>query len=241
MGYWCTVHLFDDRKFYADVVPELKGEKGDLWAACVDFAKGPGTSRLTDSEAGKMAQYYADRFIKIANSFDQTFKIHSAFAKFDDYDLRREYVSDLDGYYDFCKFFEYYVFRTCADFFPHVPLGKSGVRRNFNLDVNTLSYSALIDFDGWNEFFSGDGTGITNWMTNEDLELLYLDKENLRSDNNEHAEGFLTLLETAHKYRLGLIAGVDMRENWLELLPQHKLTDAEFWQKTNQAGILFKR
>lgn len=39
MGHWRTLHLFDDKKFYKDVVPELKGETGDLTQSCLEFLK----------------------------------------------------------------------------------------------------------------------------------------------------------------------------------------------------------
>lgn len=39
MGHWQTLHLFDDKKFYKEVVPQLKGEIGDLTEACREFLK----------------------------------------------------------------------------------------------------------------------------------------------------------------------------------------------------------
>lgn len=65
--------------------------------------------------------------------------------------------------------------------------------------------------------------GITSWITNEDIQLLFLDKENLYFEDNDLAKAFLTLLDTAHKNKLGFIMGVDMRESELELLSKNKL------------------
>lgn len=65
--------------------------------------------------------------------------------------------------------------------------------------------------------------GITNWITHEDVILLFLDKENLHFEDSELAEAFLKLLDIAHKNKLGFIMGVDMRESELELLSKNKL------------------
>ena len=244
MGYWCTLHLFDDKKFYKEVVPILKGEAGDLTNDCVEFLKSHvtgGIAHLSKQDINNLVEQTIKKNNSISNSLDKTFKTNGEYQKFKDSDSQRIFLNDLDGYYDFCKFFEYYIFMTCSDFFPHLPLGKGGVFRNFEINVKTLSYSIIGTLDNWNEFLCGDGMGITNWITNEEVQDLYLDKENLHFNDNERAEGFLTLLEVAHEYKLGLIIGVDMRENNLELLPNNKLTNPEIWSSKNTIGLLWKR
>ena len=82
--------------------------------------------------------------------------------------------------------------------------------------------------------------GISNWITNEDVELLYLDKENLYFEGDTYATEFMTLLEIAQKNKLGLIMGIDMRECTLELLPKNKLISYDIWIETDTRGLLFK-
>ena len=226
MGYWRTLHLFDDKKFYKEVVPELKGETGDLTQSCLEFLKYytvGGISHLSSEKLNSLVEQNIQRIISISNSLDETFKIHHEFHKITNYDSQNLFLSSLDGHYEFCKFLEYYLFKTCADFNPHLGLGKGGVSRNFNIHIKTLSYNIIEELDDWNCFLSQDSMGITNWITNEDIQLLFLDKENLHFEDNDLAKAFLTLLDVAHKNKLGFIMGVDMRESELELLSKNKL------------------
>lgn len=244
MGYWCSLHLFDDKKFYRDVVPQLKGETGDLGDACEEFLRFHvigGIARLSSEEIKQLVEKTVGYINSISRDLSENFKTNARFHDIKDYEQQRLFLNDLDGYDDFCRFFEYYVFKTCADFFPHIGLGKGGVSRNFDLPVNSLSYSIITELDNWNDFFSGTGMGITNWISHEDVELLYLDKENLHYTDNERAEGFLTLLETARNRGLGFIAGVDMREDQLELLPGNKLINPIIWEGKAPNGLMFQR
>lgn len=244
MGYWCTLHLFDEKKFYKEIVPILKGETGDLTADCQEFLKSHvigGTARLSKQELEKLVNETIKNIVSISNSLDKSFRINTEYQKAQKYDAQLAFFDTLEGYYDFCKFFEYYIFKTCADFFPHLPLGKGGVMRNFDISVKALSDSILGELDNWNPSFHYDGMGITNWLTHEDLQYLYLDKENLKHDDDSLAEDFFLLLKAAHNNELGFIKGVDMRENILELLPNNKIVKPETWTLENSSELIWKR
>ncbi|MFD2939955.1 hypothetical protein [Flavobacterium notoginsengisoli] len=226
MGYWCSLHLFDDKKFYSEVVPELKGETGDLTEACREFLKHylvGGISRFTEEKINSLIEENIQKIVSISKSLDGTFKIHHEFHEIKDYDAQIRFIGKLEGHYEFCKFLEYYIFKTCADYNPHLGLGKGGVSRNFDIPMKTLSCNIIGELDNWNDFLSQDRMGIANWITHEDVELLYLDKENLHFEDNERAETFLELLDIAYKNKLGFIVGIDMRETQLELLYENKL------------------
>jgi len=240
MGYWCTLHLFDDKKFYKEIVPTLKGETGDLTADCQEFLKSHvtgSTSRLSKQELEKLVNETIKNIVSISNSFDKTFKINSEHQKIGDYNDQIEFLNKSDIHYDFCKFFEFYIF----NFFPHLPLGKGGVMRQFKLSPETLFYSIIGELDDWNPSFHYDGMGITNWLTHEDLQYLYLDKENLKHDDDSLGEEFLSLLEIAHSSEIGFITGVDMRENILELLPNNKIVKPGTWTLENSSELIWKR
>ncbi|WP_131724329.1 hypothetical protein [Chryseobacterium indologenes] len=242
MGYWRTLHLFDDRKFYKEVVPALKGETGDLTADCQEFLKSHvigSTLHLSKQELEKLVNQTIENIVSISNSLDETFKINSEYQKAEDTNTEIAFFNNLEGYYEFSKFFEYHTFKTCADFFPHLGLGKSGVSRNFELSEKTLSYSIIEDLDDWNNFLCFDRMGITNWMSHEDVQYLYLNKENLKHDENEPAKAFLTLLEIAHANQLGFIMGVDMREEILQSLPGNKTVKPETWTLQNLSGLIW--
>ena len=244
MGYWRTLHLFDDKKFHAEVVPTLKGEKGGLTADCQEFLKfhvTGSTSHLSKQELEKLVKQTMESIISISRSFDSTFKINDEYQKKGDCEEQVTFLDSSDSHYDFAKFFEFYIFKTCADFFPHLPLGKGGVFRYFDyrLPEKTLSSSIIGDLDDWNHHLYYDGMGITSWISNEELQYLYLDRENLQYDDTL-GEGFLSLLEIAHSNELGFITGVDMRESILKLLPSNKTVKPETWTLQNSSELLWK-
>ncbi|WP_294282890.1 hypothetical protein [uncultured Chryseobacterium sp.] len=244
MGYWCTLHLFDNKKFYSEVVPVLKGETGDLTADCQEFLKSHltgSTLRLSKQELEKLVNKTIETIVSISNAFDKTFKINSEHQKIGDDNAQIEFLSNLDIHYDFCRFFEFYIFKTCADFFPHLPLGKGGIMRQFKRSPETLFYSIIGELDDWNPSFHYAGMGIANWLTHEDLQYLYLDKENLKYDDDSLAEDCLLLLEVAHNNELDFITGVDMNENILELLPNHKIVKPETWTLETSSELIWKR
>jgi hypothetical protein len=243
MGYWCTLHLFDHDRFYSETVPELKGQKGDLLPSYMRFLQTHiigGIKHLSDKETENLALTQLDNIYKISNSFNSEFNHQSPFHTFKNYELELKYLGELNGHYDFCKFFEYYIFEQCADFYPHVPLGKGGIGRNFELKTNSLSYEVISKLDSWNSFFLQDTFGITNWITNEDIEALHLDKNNLEKINIKIADSILNLVKLAIKNKLGFIAGVDLNIERNELLPQNKLLSSSIWKNKEFANLLFK-
>lgn len=242
MGYWRTLHLFDDRKFYAETVPALKGEKGDLTDDCREFLKTHvvgGILHLSEEKLEKLVNKTVEKIISISNSLDKTFKVNNLHQKVANTNDEMAFFNNLEGYYDFTRFFEYYIFNTCADFFPHIGLGKGGVFRNFKISEKKLSGAIIEELDDWNNFFCFHGMGITNWMSHDDLQYLYLDKDNLKHDGNEIAKAFLTLLEIAHTYELGFIMGVDMRDEILQSLPDHKTVRPDLWNLQNLSGLIW--
>ncbi|WP_299325441.1 hypothetical protein [uncultured Maribacter sp.] len=243
MGYWCTLHLFDQDKFYSETIQELKGQIGDLIPSYKEFLKNNiigGIGHLTVKEVNEMALSQLENIYEISNSFDDSFKKHSAFHSLHNWSLQLDFIGKLKGHYEFCSFFEYYVFEKCSDFYPHIPLGKGGVARNFELKTNTYSHNIIGNLDSWNNFFMQDTFGISNWISNEDIELLFLDKENLKFENNEIAEAIIRFIEIANKNKLGLLAGVDLNIDRNRLLPQNKLVSFELWKNQNCSGLLFE-
>ncbi|MCR4031190.1 MULTISPECIES: hypothetical protein [Flavobacterium] len=227
MGYWCSLHLFDDKKlFYSEVVPQLRGEVGDLTEATREFLKHylvGGIARFSEEKLNSLIEENIQKIISVSKSLDETFKIHQEFHGITDYHTQNRFIGSLDGHYEFCQFLEYYIFKTCADYNPHLGLGKGGVSRNFDIPIKTISWNIIGELDNWNDFLSQDRMGISNWITHEDVELLYLDKDNLHFEDSKIAESFLELLDVAYRNKLGLIMGIDMRESQLELLYKNKL------------------
>ncbi len=223
MGRWTTLHLFDDKLFYLKVVPELKGEKGNLENVYLNFLKTHmvgGIDKFTQNEIQTLIRKSLDEFQIESQKFDIQFKHHKEFDLKNSTDSNKLYSSSW--YYDFCRFFEYYVFHTCADFYPHIPCGKYGVVHKFDIDYKLIGFDVLLEFSSFT-FFAHDGTGIDGWITNEDVELLYYERDLLILADDEFQNPFLQLLQIAYDNKLGLLLGGDMREDTLESLPKFKL------------------
>ena len=87
MGYWTTLHLFDEKVFYEKVVPELKGLNGNIKLDYLQFSKSHrtgGIEHFSESELNIFLDNSIINVFNIANSFDKTFKIHSQFHKIKD-------------------------------------------------------------------------------------------------------------------------------------------------------------
>lgn len=239
MGYWRTVHLFDDQKFYKEVVPALKGEAGDLTKDLLTFFQNyvsGGIRNLSPKETDHLISQTLNRFISISHTLDASFKINKEFENIKTIDGLMSFMNGLDGYYEFCDFFEYYLFQTCSDFFPHVAVRKNRLGMQFDLNVKTLAYSLISELDA-GCFFSGSGMGVESWITNEDVQYLYLDKSNLHFNDNIIAEGFLTLLEVAHAHQLGMLIGIDINERHSNLPSTSKSIKLGSWVNESLIGL----
>lgn len=245
MGYWTTLHLFDDKIFREKTLAELTGQAGDFKKVFRDFMR---THRVGDKRIDTLSEQEIQTTIENslntiqiqAKKFDKEFRKHIEFENSED---PRKYLNENDWYYDFSCFFEYLVFNTCADFFPHLPCGKYGLASKLDLRRNSLAVELISTLDRGidNSLFSADAMGIISWITSEEAALLFYDKDAILADNEEFLSAFLNLLQVAYDNKLGLLLGVDMREDVLERLPDFKLIARAAWDTMQVNGLLFKR
>lgn len=244
MGVWNTLHLFDINEFYENRVPILRGEKGSLENDYKEFLKSykiGGISKLSSSELIKQIEKSVSEIIKISNLFDPTFRTHKIYDSIESWDEKRKYLNDNEYYYEFDSFFEYYIFKYCADFYPHLSCGKGGLFSRLNPKVSSIGYEILSIIEN-ESFFSPDSMGIINWISTEETELLSnsgndFNKRNYQEGENLYFDQFMHFFDIASSNKLGLIRGQDMRENILEKLPQYKLIEKNEWINYNFGGI----
>jgi hypothetical protein len=243
MGHWTTLHLFSDKIFTEKTVTELKGETGNLREVYRDFLKTHtigGINRFNEAEIREML----DKAIKTTHlqskKFDGNFRKHIELDAIKDDEAAINFLHSTDWYYEFSRFFEYYVFYTCADFFPHLPCGKWGIR-NLDAAPNSLANELLTLLNPSRPMFACDFMGIIGWLTSENVELLFCDKDRIRADNSAFLSAFLNILTIAYDNKLGLLFGCDLREDELETLPQFKLIEKESSAVLNSELFLFKR
>ncbi|MFC3157472.1 hypothetical protein SAMN05443633_10831 [Chryseobacterium arachidis] len=233
MGDWNTLHHFDDKKFYSKIVPDLLGE-GQL------------LRNYFNSKFGKYIVYDNDQderrikdIIEFSQSLDDEFKIHETLLNIQkrEKNVDVEYSSfiqkrnkDEDDFYtingqvieDFNLILTLIIFSECAAFNPHLILGRTIFTGCVNAKQESIAEYIISDFtsNDLGSIFS-NYNGFINWVTNEDLQLLWLDKENLYSageDADKYFSDFYKFIEIAIENDLGVISGKNMNEGFLKLI-----------------------
>ncbi|TPN87933.1 hypothetical protein [Aquimarina algicola] len=251
MGAWNTLHLFDINKFYNDAVPLFLGEKGSIRDDYLDFLKSyvfGGIEHLSNTELQNRINKSIVSLKEIANQFDSDFKKHKEYDFIKSEKEKQNYLDKHPEYYEFGAFFEYYIFKYCADFFPHIVCSKYGLLSILDPKRNSIGYEILRNLENYDNFFCPDGDGIVGWISIEDTEILlnckedFFSKDDCDDDDYSYLESFMKLVEIATNNKLGLIRGQDMREWTLERLPQFKLLPKNNWNYSEfEEVIRFKR
>jgi len=232
MSDWNTLHFFDDNYFYTKVVPDLLNEgtllkkyfESDLWKIFL-FNNSDSDARIKS-------------MLDFCKYLDQDFKAHKQLA--DILNRKKQPGEDClnfthkvrDDQEEFLKQNSYAIddltqtlllllFSECASFNPHLILG----RRIFTgaVDAKPKSVAALIISQIMHSeigcVFSYGGEGIINWITNEELQLLWLDKDNLFAKDPESDDYFqevLKFIAMAIKNNWGVISVTNVRERLLK-------------------------
>lgn len=244
MGAWRTLHLFSDQLFLELTVPQLKERKYDISSIYTKFLKYcrlGGIDHFLPIQLEELVKEEIEKLRFSANQFDDQFRKHIEFDQLPDNKAKDEYLREND-WYEFSSFFEYFVFLTCADFYPHLPLGKWGLDSKLEVNQSSIAENVLkkLNYDSYNPFLCYDSMGIEGWISSEDVALLFYDKAQIHSGNEEFLVAFLNLLGVAYEHKLGLLIGVDMREGFLEKTHKFKLVEKNYWENANMEGFLFK-
>ena len=243
MGRYSSLHLFDVEKFYSIIVPELKGERGDLTSVYKEFLlfHVTGNTRdMSDSTIDRMVEEKLSSLIQISGMLNDEFMDCPERLAIKGLREREEYPYQLKGHYDFCRFLEYYIFKTCADYDPFIGLGKGNVYDRIGAVKGSLAESVFSRFGAWNVMLYQE-MGIVNWLLPDELPLLYHDLENIPSEDNALAEGFKKLLKIAYERGLSLIRGVDLVYHNRQILPSGKLLSTDTWEPLSQGGLWLGR
>lgn len=197
MGQWNTLHVFDDRKFYQEVIPKMINDD--------EFLKKYINSKVAkiftgSSDAAEIQIVKLRDFIK---HLDEDFKSYSG--------------NEVEIPYEINKLIEIIVFSECAIFSPYFKLG-------YRLFFSSIAFSKeeilaeeimynLVYGEESNIFSSNEG-GIKSWISSEELELVIYDLEHLvpKETRAVYFEEFIQFIKEVHKHKLGLICCIDPRE-----------------------------
>jgi hypothetical protein len=239
MGDWNTLHFFDDKKFYSEVVVDLK-DKGILLQEHFNskfekyaFGNDNSKKRIND-------------IIDFCRLLDKDFKSHKVLYEIATRkkNLTEEYsaynstkVQDENKFIndnaqiieDLNRTLTLIIFSECASFNPHLILGRRIFSDCVKAKPKTISEDIIANIicSPTGSIHNGFGNGLINWITNEELQLLWLDKENLDAtceDAKNYFMEFINFMEIAIDNGLGLISGTNMNESLLKKIEAPKLT-----------------
>lgn len=219
MGQWHTLHLFDDKRFYTDTVPLLKGQQGDIQAYYTKYEQ--------TCIKGKCDIPLAE----LVTVFNQLKGYRLEYLPFMEVIHKEWYpfLNTLPWTYHLSAFFEYVVFSHCADYVPYFRLGKSAaIHRVPGINHKGLSYEIICELSMNNPgIFTAEGMGVTGWITSEEVKALLA---GLKNEETIHdIEDFIAFLEVTASLDMGVIAGVDLREGTLRELPSFKFSTRDMW------------
>lgn len=227
MGHWHTLHLFNDERFYAETVPLLKGQQGDIQAYYTKYEQ-TCTNGVCDIPLSELVAV-----------FNQLKGYRLEYPPFMEVIHKEWYpfLSTLQWTYHLSAFFEFVVFSHCADYAPYFRLGKyPALSRVPGIKKDSLSYEILGELGmNYSSIFTAEGMGITGWITSEEVKNLLAGLQ-----NDEVIDDLITFLQVAASLNRGIIAGVDMRENELSALPSFKLSNKDIWDLQQIERLAFE-
>lgn len=233
MGDWNTLHFFDDKRFQTKVVADLL-DKGDLLKQYFESKLGKYLLWDNNNSDQKISS-----ILDFCQFLDKDFKRHKIL-----YDISKRKKKPEEEYLTFInrqnqdekEFLEQngqtiddlstilplLLFSECASFNPHLILGRrifTGCVDAKPRSVSSEIISQITDSE-YGCIYSRTGSGVINWITNDELQLLWLDKDNLFSqdpDSENYFQEFLQFIEIAIKNNLGVVSVTNVRESILKI------------------------
>lgn len=233
MGDWNTLHHFNDKKFYTEIVPDLL-TNGELLKKYYNLEYAKYITYPNDNITKRI-----DEIISFNQLLDKDFKHHKTLfdiqngkkeinEEYSEFIKKRNQREDdfyrLNGHIieDFNQILTLIVFSESAAFNPHLILGRTVFNGNIIAKSKSVAEDIIHNFTNsklgsiYNQY-----SGFINWITYDELQLLWLDKENLQpaSDSSKkYFSDFYKFIEIAIENELGLISGTNMNERILKLI-----------------------
>lgn len=242
MGDWNTLHIFNDRHFYTNIAPDLRN-KGEL------------LQRYFNSQLGKYilwdnsnSEVRTRQMVDLCRDLKSDFKVHTTlfeiearqkkptevYADFKDkqsQDYDQFMHAHADAIEDLNRILTLILFTECAAFNPHLVLGRRIFTGNVTAKAGSVA-SGVIDMIPCREsgsfYYSNmsNCNGLMNWVTYEELQLLWLDKDNLLvpdGTDEQYLTEFLQFVELALQHESGLLSVTNVNEQVLNAIPEPTL------------------
>lgn len=238
MSDWNTLHLFDSKKFYKKIVPELR-KGGGIIDVHIKSKLFWYITRIDEIDGGVLNN--TKLFLK---DFDTSFRFHTELFKIENRQKKKE-----EDYKDFIKkknvdieefnrkysdeiywyttVFPFIVFTECAQFNPHLIIGRRIFTTNISATQGSLAEECFekitsIETGG----FYNDVGYVINWLTYQEVKLLWLDIENTYAsvqESEQYYRDFINFLEIAVENELGFISISNINEDVIKLIETPKL------------------
>jgi hypothetical protein len=242
MGDWNTLHIFDDRYFYERLVPDFK-DKGEVFKSYMDSLLGKYILWDNSNSEARTRQLVA-----FCRELTTDFKVHKKYFEIQGRkkmptEVYAEFISkqidddehfrhtNADAIEDLNRLLTLIIFTECASFNPHLVLGRRIFTGNVDAKAGSIADNIITRIT-YNELGSpyygnmSNCNGLTNWITNEDLQLLWLDRNNLYSPpdgSQEYLQEFLAFTELALQHDCGFISVTNVNESTLTMIETSKV------------------
>lgn len=221
MGDWRTLHLFDKKKYINQVVPKVRNIETYL----NDFLTERHTRWLNGFLISK--EEIINQTKKLVSELDEELNCHPELIKlnivsnknFDNYYSHKDEF--IRNWQHAIEFFEYIIietiFSSVADFNPHFLLGKRRFEGSIEVKEKSISLELVSKITSQNESSILDliDGGIINWLDEEEVKLLYWDRDNIKPssiDCVDYIIEFKEFLKYASEKNLGIISLRNPRE-----------------------------
>lgn len=254
MGDWRTLHFFDDRKYKEEIAPRVT----DIESYLSDFLD---EYRLSWLDGYRDREEVLRNTIAFVPELNAELNIHPALLKiqkrkpdevYDDFIRRknRDFEQFFSANQSNLEFFEFIlietIFSSVADFNPHFKLGKWLIESIIGAKKGSIAEELLGLITGSREggiLDLVDG-GIINWLSQEEVELLFLDRENIFCKDHKfpgYLKEFKDFLQMAAKNQCGLITLRNPDEYRLSHLQPSPNPNEAFIKKAGFKNILINR
>lgn len=246
MGQWNTLHLFDDRKFYDEVVPSMQSK--DILKKC--FASKEGRYALEDAEI--LVKERVEVIQELSSKLSLDFRVHSGLVRDLKNCINREEKVKVSALYsnkaeDFNNILLVLIFSKCALCSPYFTLGYRLItsylkyRKSDSICENYVK--KLMYFEKSGTLISlGTGDGIRNWLTAEEVKIFVENYEDIIPNKREryakrYIKEFKTFFELAAKNNYGLLACLDLNEGLYA--HQRPIGQEINWQKYQLENLIY--
>lgn len=197
MGDWRTLHFFNEEKYKEEIVPQVTDIESYLSAFLNDYRLNwVDGYPITREEILRNTITFVSELSSELNIHPYLIEIEKRKAQETYHDFVKRRNQDFDHFFksklSVIEFFEFLlietIFSSVANFNPHFKLGKrlfeslisakkGSVAEELIRLITTGPNGAVLDLvDG----------GIMNWLNKEEVELLYLDNENLICQDDKY-------------------------------------------------------